>query len=311
MAVTRKGGNVGPATTEQAGVVKLSAPPENPAVPEAVASTDDRLGNGGEGAQGPQGPQGDSGPQGPQGPAGQTGPQGPKGDTGNTGPQGSTGGTGSQGPQGAAGGTGPQGAKGDTGNQGPQGAQGAPGSTGSQGPQGAAGQNGSQGPQGGAGPQGSQGPQGPAGAFNWTYSGKQAADVMLATASFTNTDLVFTFAANQTYIIDLYLLATAAAATTGFRFAFDTSVAVTAVGLHFSHTLANTGTITAGSSIADATAAGLSSGVPTAGALVPILGGGVLVASSTGGTCRLVFGPEVAASATFKAGSAMRVHQVP
>jgi hypothetical protein len=140
--------------------------------------------------------------------------------------------------------------------------------------------------------------------------GKQAADVTLSTASFTNTDLIFSFAANAVYVVDLYLVCTAAATTTGYRFAFDTSVAVTTAVLSFTHVLANTGTTTSGHSIADATATGLTSGVPTAGALTPIIGSGLLVAGAQAGTARLVFGPEVAAAATFKAGSVMRVHQI-
>lgn len=146
--------------------------------------------------------------------------------------------------------------------------------------------------------------------FAWTFVGRQAADVTLATASFTNTDLIFNFAASGVYAIDLFLIATATATTTGFRFALDTSVAVTTVALTFDHQLANAGTLTGGTAIADATAAGLSSGVPTAGALVPVMGVGILVAGASAGTARLVFGPEVAASATFKANSVMRVHQV-
>ena len=139
---------------------------------------------------------------------------------------------------------------------------------------------------------------------------KQAADVTHSAASFTNTDLVFTFVANGVYAIDLFLLCTSAAATTGYRFAFDTSVAVTTVGLTFSHVLANTGTVTAGHSRADDTATGLSSGVDTINVIVPVQGKGMLVAGASGGTARLRFGPEVAAAATFKANSVMRVHRV-
>lgn len=139
---------------------------------------------------------------------------------------------------------------------------------------------------------------------------RQAADVTQALAAFVNTDLVFTFEANATYMIDMILLATAAAATTGFQFAFDVSAAVTAVGLDFEHQLAAGGTVTGGHSVADDTAASVSSGVPTAGALVPISARGLLVSGANTGTCRLRFAPEVAASATFKAGSVLRAHRV-
>jgi hypothetical protein len=147
--------------------------------------------------------------------------------------------------------------------------------------------------------------------FAWEAVVRQAADVTTpATAAFVNTDLVFTFAANGVYVCDLFLLASSAAATTGYRLGFDTSVAVTTVAATFSHVLANTGTVSGGQSVADDTATGLSSGVPTANAITPIQGSGWLVAAATGGTARLRFGPEVAAAATFKANSVMRVHRV-
>jgi len=133
----------------------------------------------------------------------------------------------------------------------------------------------------------------------------QAADVTHSAASLVNTDLVFSFGANEEWVVDLYLMCTSAATTTGYRFAFDTSVAVTSVGLTFNHVLANTGTITAGDAVGDDTARGLSSGVNATGVIIPVMGHGVLQASTSAGTCRLRFGPEVAASATFKAGSAM------
>lgn len=136
-------------------------------------------------------------------------------------------------------------------------------------------------------------------------------DVTNATVTLANvTGLVFTFEANATYAIELYALCTSAVATTGYSFALDTSVAVSNVGLTFFHQLANTGTLSGGSSIADATRTGLSSGVPTAGALVAIMGGGILVTSASIGTAQLQFAPEVAASATVKAGSVMRVMKV-
>jgi hypothetical protein len=146
--------------------------------------------------------------------------------------------------------------------------------------------------------------------FSWEAVVRQAADVANATITLVNTDLVFTFVASGVYAIDLFLLCTSVAATTGYSFAFDVSVAVTTVALTFDHALANTGTRSGGQSIADDARTGLSSGVPTAAALTPIIGMGLLVAGGTGGTARLRFAPEVAASATFKANSVMRVHKV-
>lgn len=143
----------------------------------------------------------------------------------------------------------------------------------------------------------------------------QVADLTNATLTLSNTDMVFTYVANSVYIIDLYLVCTSVATTTGYSFAFDVSSAVTQVSLFFVHALAaGSATITAtnssGFSIADATRSGISSGVPTAGALVPLMGVGLLITGANGGTCRLQFAPEVAASATLKANSCMRVHKV-
>jgi hypothetical protein len=49
--------------------------------------------------------------------------------------------------------------------------------------------------------------------------------------------------------------------------------------------------------------------VPTAGALNFVNGKGLLVTGALTGTCRLTFRPEVAASATLKAGSVMRAQK--
>jgi hypothetical protein len=141
---------------------------------------------------------------------------------------------------------------------------------------------------------------------------KQAADLSNSSNTVPSaTDMVFTFVANGVYLIDLFLMATSAAATTGYGFALDTSVAVTTVGVHFNHVLANTGTLSGGNSIADNTPLGISSGVATLATLTPITGMGILVASGTGGTATLTFRSEVsAASVTLKANSAMRVHRI-
>jgi hypothetical protein len=265
------------------------------------------------GAPGPPGPEGPPGSQGPIGPQGNPGPKGDRGEDGAPGAPGApgvAGSAGSVGPQGPQGSPGPQGEAGPQGNVGPQGQTGAQGPQGNPGPQGVKGDTGDTGPQGQTGQTGQQGIQGPPGPSAFETVVRQAADVTHSAASFTNTDLVFNFAANGVYAVDLFLICTSAAATTGYRFAFDTSVAVTTVGLTFAHVLANTGTVTAGSSRADATAAGLSSGVDTINVPVFSQGKGLLVAGATPGTCRLVFGPEVAAAATFKANSVLRVHRI-
>jgi hypothetical protein len=225
-----------------------------------------------------------SGTPGPQGPPGPEGPQGPPGLPGSAGP------TGPQGP------VGQQGPKGDTGSEGP---------TGPAGPQG---------PQGAAGPQGPQGPQGPPGAPGpsaYVAVVKQAADVTNSATTRVNTDLVFSFDPGGVYAVDLYLLVTTAATTTGVALTFDTSVAVTVNALTFEHQLATAGTLTGGDSIADDTPRGISSGVPVASALVPILAKGLIVAGATAGTARLRFASEVSGSAVvFKANSAMTVTKI-
>jgi hypothetical protein len=224
------------------------------------------------GVPGPQGPPGPEGPQGPRGTDGATGPQGP---TGPAGPQGSDG---PQGPQGPPGADGPQGPKGD------------PGAAGAQ------------------GPPGQQGPPGPSA---YVAVVKQAADVSNSATTRVNTDLVFSFDPGGVYAVDLYLLVTTAAATTGLALAFDTSVTVTVNALTFEHQLATAGTLTGGDSIADDTPRGISSGVPAASALVPVLAKGLIVAGATAGTARLRFASEVSGSAVvFKANSAMTVTKI-
>jgi hypothetical protein len=140
---------------------------------------------------------------------------------------------------------------------------------------------------------------------------KQAADVSNSATTRVNTDLVFSFDPGGVYAVDLYLLVTTAATTTGLALAFDTSVTVTVNALTFEHQLATAGTLTGGDSIADDTPRGISSGVPTASALVPVLAKGLIVAGATAGTARLRFASEVSGSAVvFKANSAMTVTKI-
>lgn len=148
------------------------------------------------------------------------------------------------------------------------------------------------------------------GGFSWEAVVRQAADVAVPGTALVNTDLVFSYAANGVYVIDLFLLAQAAATATGLGYAFDVSTAVTTVAVTFNHQLANTGTRTGGQSRADAAAVGVSSGVDTANAVVPVIGMGILVAAGSAGTARLQARSEVAAASTFKANSVMRVHRI-
>jgi hypothetical protein len=140
---------------------------------------------------------------------------------------------------------------------------------------------------------------------------KLAADVTNATTTpAVVTGLAFDFEANSTYVVELFALCTSAAATTGYGFALDTSVAVNGVGFFFVHQLANAGTVTGGSSLADNTATGVSSGVPAITVANPVIGSGILISGATPGNAQLRFRPEVAASATCKAGTVLRVMKV-
>lgn len=122
--------------------------------------------------------------------------------------------------------------------------------------------------------------------------------------------MVFTYEANSIYRVHLYGAVSAAATTTGNGFAFDLSSAVTAVWLQHFHQLANTGTLTSGSSVADAASIGVSSGVPVANAFIPVYLTGVIRTAGNTGTAQLQFRSEVAAVATLRAGSVLVVEKI-
>lgn len=124
------------------------------------------------------------------------------------------------------------------------------------------------------------------------------------------TGLVFTFLPNSDYFIDIAGATRAAATTTGGGFHLDTSVAVTRVGMSHVHQLANTGTLTGGSSIADDASVGVASGRPSANVDTPIIGSGYLRSGANGGTAQLRYRSEVAAVSTVMAGFMMRVMKV-
>lgn len=224
----------------------------------------------------------------------------------------------SGGQQGPAGPQGPKGDTGDVGPQGPSGAAGAAGPAGSQGPQGATGPQGPAGPQGDPGPQGSQGIQGPQGVqgqpgtaflFEGSTAGNIATGANVTPVSLTG--LLFNFDANSRYWVEFQGAVQAAAATTGSGFQLDTSVAVTRVGVNFYHQLANTGTTTGGSSIADDSSVGVSSGRPSVNVDTPTSGSAYLVTGANPGTAQLRYRSEVAAVSTVMAGFMMRVRKLP
>jgi hypothetical protein len=126
----------------------------------------------------------------------------------------------------------------------------------------------------------------------------------------TVTGLVFPFVANSVYVIELFATMQSPAATTGYGLQFDVSAAVTSQTFTFVHQLANTGTLTGGSSIADDASVGVSSGVPTLNVNVPLYGCGVVRTGANAGTAQLRLRSETTAVATMKAGSVMRVQKV-
>lgn len=125
----------------------------------------------------------------------------------------------------------------------------------------------------------------------------------------TLTGLVWTFVANATYFFRWIGSVTSTAATTGCGFQLDTSVAVTQIAMGFTHQLANTGTVTGGSSVADDASLGVSSGTPTTAA-VPVIGDGMLRVGANGGTAQLRFRSETTAVTTANAGMTLVVERV-
>ena len=153
-----------------------------------------------------------------------------------------------------------------------------------------------------------QGPQGPAGPDPFTLKAILAANAATGanTTPISLTGFSFAYEANSRYFIDFAGAVQAAANTTGSGFQLDTSSAVTRVGTTFTHQLANTGTVTGGSSIADDASVGVSSGRPSANTDTPVMGSGYLVAGANAGTAQLRYRSEVAAVSTVMAGFMMR-----
>lgn len=123
------------------------------------------------------------------------------------------------------------------------------------------------------------------------------------------TGMSFNYLANSTYVFELYLRISSAAATTGHRIAVDCSTAVTDVAVHFIHQLATTGTITGGSGIGDATSSAPTTGLPNTSSWL-MIGSGILVTSSNAGSAQFQHASEVAANATVLAGSKIVVRKV-
>jgi len=145
------------------------------------------------------------------------------------------------------------------------------------------------------------------------FAGATAADINTGanTTPVDLTGLVFSYVQNSVYQILLAGATRAAATTTGNRFAFNVSGAVTRVGIMGVQQLANTGTVTGHQSIADDASVGLTSARPTVNVDTAYLGLGYLVTGAgQSGTCQLRFISETTAVATCMAGFTMTVFKV-
>lgn len=125
----------------------------------------------------------------------------------------------------------------------------------------------------------------------------------------TLTNLVWTYEANSVYFFRFRGSIAPSATTTGCGFQLDCSSAVTEISMQFYHQLANTGTLSGGSSIADDTSLGVSSGTPQTTA-TPVTGDGILRTGANTGTAQLRFRSETTAIITAKAGLTLVVEKV-
>jgi hypothetical protein len=123
-------------------------------------------------------------------------------------------------------------------------------------------------------------------------------------------DFSFPFGTNEKWYLKYFGLHQSAANTTGFGLALNTSVSVTTVTFQTFHQLANSGTVSGGSSIADSVAVGVSSGLPSATTNVPVMGAGILLTSSTVGSGHLMMRAEANAVTTVKAGSILIARRI-
>lgn len=125
------------------------------------------------------------------------------------------------------------------------------------------------------------------------------------------TGLTFTATANTYYRVDLLTGTTAAAATTGFGVGVNCTNVPQQILMHGTAQLANAGTVTGWSSIANNAIAGATSGFPTANTTVPGQGNGFIRAhASTTGSCQFIFRSSASAVSTAKAGFTIVVRQI-
>lgn len=123
------------------------------------------------------------------------------------------------------------------------------------------------------------------------------------------TGLVFNYLANSLYVVEVFGSTQAAAATTGVGLQLNLSTAVTSCWGQFIHQLANTGTVTGGSTIADDASVGVSSGRPSTNTATPFYFSCLLKTAGNAGTAQLRIRSEVSAVATINGGTFMRVYK--
>jgi hypothetical protein len=146
----------------------------------------------------------------------------------------------------------------------------------------------------------------------YTLVATLAADASTAanTTPVTLSGLSWSYAANSVYFFDFRGQCMTGASTTGVGFQIDVSSAVTEIAMNFYHQLANTGTLSGGSSNSDAGSLGVSSGNATNATNFPVSGQGILRTAGNTGTAQLQFRSETTATATAKVGLTLVVQKV-
>lgn len=125
------------------------------------------------------------------------------------------------------------------------------------------------------------------------------------------TGMSFAYVAGGIYRVDIYGTVQAGAATTGHGFGVNCTTAPVLVSLSGGTILANTGTGTCWSAIANNAIVGVTSGLPSTNTNVMSLGGGILVMNaSTGGTCQFIFRSETTAVTTCMANTVILITKV-
>lgn len=125
------------------------------------------------------------------------------------------------------------------------------------------------------------------------------------------TGMAFDYVAGGIYRIDIYGIVRSAAATTGHGFGVNCTTAPVEVCLSGGSQLANTGTGTSWSAIANNAIVGVTSGLPSANTNVMSLGGGVIrMNGTTGGTCQFIFRSETTAVTNCMANTVILITKV-